>query len=80
MKTYARVFQGEVVEIIPPAPYPSDSPEGVEPPWMAGDDIPLDRRYTEEFCSTCVDITEVAPPPQVGWLYVGAEFSEPISV
>lgn len=77
MKTYARIFRAEVVEIISPAVYPSDAPVGIEPTWKAGDEIPLSQRYTMEFCNTCVDITSTTPQPQEGWAYDEANFTAP---
>lgn len=79
MKTYARVVAGEVVELIQPVSYPSDSPDGIYPPWLMGDDIPLEQRYTAEFCAECVDITGITPQPQQSWTYDGVTFSPPVA-
>ncbi len=75
--TYARIYEGEVVEIIQPATYSSDSPKGVEPPWKAGDQIPISVRYTAEFVATCIDITEMDPQPADGWsaIYTSGEWT-----
>lgn len=70
MKTYARVEGGIVIEVIPPMQYDANSPEGVEPPWKEGDEIPIERRYTSQLIdgtiSWMVDITNLNPQP-VGW-------------
>jgi hypothetical protein len=77
MKSYARIQDGVVMEVIPPMTYDADSPVGVEPPWKAGDEIPIDRRYTPELVATMVDITGISPQPQQWWTYDGAKFSPP---
>jgi hypothetical protein len=30
-------------------------------------EIPLSSRYTSSFCSQCVDVTGMQPPPQENW-------------
>lgn len=71
MKTYARIQDGIVMEIIPPATYGSDSPEGVEPPFKQGDEIPIDVRYNSALIDGAIswmaDITAVIPQPQGWW-------------
>jgi len=56
-----------IVQIIPPATYQEDSPEGVDPPYQAGDEIPIDQRFTPEFVAMLADITDVDPQPLVGY-------------
>lgn len=73
MATYARIFEGMVVEIIEAAFYSTDSPKSVEPSWKAGDEIPIDLRFTAEFVSTLVDITADSPAPGYGWSAVEAD-------
>lgn len=68
MKTYAYIWLGEIAQVIHPEFYPQDSLEGVEPPYKEGEYIPLDRRFSEGFRSTCVDITGLDPAPQEGWV------------
>lgn len=68
MRTYAYVMFGVVAQIIPPEFYPQDSPEGSIYEYSEGEYIPLDRRYTPEFRATCVDITDMDPQPQAGWV------------
>lgn len=75
MHIYAYVQDGEVAEIIQAAFYSEDSPADVQPAWVAGDYIPLERRFTPEFCSACVDITGHDPQPQQQWVYDGVSFS-----
>jgi hypothetical protein len=63
MKTYARIENGRVVEIIGPMSYECDS---LPPPseeaaagWLnfkAGDEVPIERRFPPEVVSTLVDI------------------------
>lgn len=79
MKTFAFLFENTIQEIIAPVSYTEDSPEGIEPPWKAGDDIPLELRYHPDFVAQCVDITDRLPTPQVGWITEdeGATFIEP---
>lgn len=68
MKTYAFVVDNVVAEIIYPAPYEEDSPLGVEPAWTAGEERPLSVRYPASFCDMCLDITDIEPQPQQGWV------------
>jgi hypothetical protein len=55
MKTYVYVNDGVVWEIVRPM--------------VDGDEneIPLSSRYTSSFCSQCVDVTGMQPPPQENW-------------
>lgn len=68
MKTYARVDNGVVVEIIPP----SSNNEG------GGADIPIEDRFTPEFVESLVDITTIVPPPGEHWTYDGEVFAAPV--
>lgn len=68
MKTYVRVYDSAVVEVIGPAVYPSDSPELAEPSWKAGDEIPISDRFTAEFVANLIDVTSISPQPQVNWV------------
>lgn len=54
-KTYAYVYQDIIWEII----FPRLDDEGL--------DIPIERRYTESFVDSCIDITNTLPTPQQGW-------------
>lgn len=78
MKSYALIRDAVVAEIIPPSTYDEDSPEGVEPAWRAGDEIPIGDRFTPDLVATMVDITSVTPIPGEGWAYNGSAFSEPV--
>ncbi|WP_175980071.1 hypothetical protein [Caballeronia zhejiangensis] len=73
MKTYARLDNSVVAEIIQPAAWPADMPE------VGGEEIPIAQRFTPEFVSTLVDVTGVAPAPQFGWVTTdgGKTFSAP---
>lgn len=81
MKTYARVQDGIVVEVIDPMAYDSDSPVGIEPGWKSGDEIPIASRYhpflLDGTISYMVDITNVSPRPECWWTYDGKLFSPP---
>jgi hypothetical protein len=71
MKTYARIQEGIVAEIIPPAVWDIDSPEGVTPAFKVGDEIPIDQRYHPSLVvgpvSVMTDITAVNPQPAQNW-------------
>jgi len=56
MKTYARINDGRVAEIIAPMTYEVDSPAGVEPAFKKGDEVPIDRRFPAEIVASLVDI------------------------
>lgn len=75
MKTYVRIEDERVAEIILPAVWEADSPAGTDPSFKAGDEIPIDQRYTPEFVSTLVDVTDVRPTPVEGDVYDGTSFS-----
>lgn len=74
MKKYARVVEGVVVEIILPAAYDMDSPEGVEPGWHKGDDIPIDRRFHPDFLATLIDVSD-GEDVAVGYRYQDGIFT-----
>ncbi|WP_338523377.1 hypothetical protein NUH87_26865 [Pseudomonas batumici] len=65
MKTYARVDQGVVVEIV--LPYATD--EGVE--------VPIEERFTADFVAQMVDITGITPQPDQRWTYAKGVFAAP---
>lgn len=69
MKVYAYIQNGKVFEIIEPVIRDIDSPEGVEPAFKAGDEVPIDQRYHPAFVADCVDITGLSPQPQQRWNY-----------
>lgn len=74
-KTYARIESDRVIEMIFPATYDADSADGQDPAYKAGDDIPIERRFTPEFVATLVDITDLSPAPEEGWTYDGSTFA-----
>jgi hypothetical protein len=77
MKTYARIDGGRVVEIIEPATYDIDWLDDNEDViHKAGDDIPIEQRFTPEFVLTLVDVTDISPQPIVCMVYDGHTFSE----
>lgn len=68
MKTYARIQDGIVAEIIPALL--NDE----------GDEIPIDERFVPEFVAALVDVTNVDPRPEGWWTYDGSTFSPPVPV
>ncbi|WP_250865602.1 tail fiber assembly protein [Caballeronia sp. INSB1] len=76
MKTYARIDDGRVVEIISPASYGSDVlDQSGNVVHHAGDEIAIEDRFTSEFVSTLIDVTDVTPVPEQGWIYDGSTFA-----
>lgn len=73
MKSYARIEDGIVQEIILPATYGEDDPSD-SPSYKAGDEIPIERRYASEFVATLVDITGLERMPSWYWMYDGKNF------
>ncbi|CAH2808757.1 MAG: hypothetical protein PPHEINF_6204 [uncultured Paraburkholderia sp.] len=69
MKVYAYIQNGEVFGIIEPVARDIDSPEGGEPSFKAGDEVPIEQRYHPTFVANCVDITGISPQPQQRWKY-----------
>jgi hypothetical protein len=71
VKSYARIHDGIVMEIITPA---ADA---------SGNEIPIADRFHPLLVATMVDITSASPQPQQGWVAVeggGAwTFSAPAS-
>ncbi|MBU9211804.1 hypothetical protein [Burkholderia multivorans] len=67
MKTYARILNGEVVEIIGPAKN------------LDGDEIPIEERFSPDFVAELVDITGISPIPEQQWAYSEGVFSPPSS-
>ncbi len=65
MKIYAFIQNGEVAEIIPPI----EGPDGKE--------IDISERFTADFVSMMVNITDVIPQPGLHWKYSGGEFTPP---
>ena len=66
MKTYARIDQGVVAEII--CPWADEN----------GNEAPIEQRFTPEFVSTLIEITDTTPVPQERWTYDGATFAAPV--
>lgn len=74
MKTYARIDNGSIAEVIPPVVYEEDDP--LDPPsYKAGDEVPIEKRYTPEFVATFVDITDLNPMPGPNWSYRDGKFA-----
>lgn len=66
MKTYARIFDGKVVEII----LPIVGDDGVE--------VPIELRFTPDYVLSMVEITGIDPIPQEAWTYVDGVFAAPV--
>lgn len=81
MKTYARIENGRVAELIAPMVYEVDAlepPQGEPKPadwptFKTGDEVPIDRRFTPEMVATLVDVTGVEV--KEGDAYSGGKFS-----
>ena len=82
MKTFARIDTGRVAEIILPMAYdvdaplppdPENPPEGW-PTFKAGDEVPIEKRFTADLVATLVDITNVSGV-SVGDTYAGGVFA-----
>ncbi|WP_146123967.1 hypothetical protein [Burkholderia multivorans] len=72
MKTYARIDNGVVAEVIRPRTYDEDGPIDPAtgyPKWTAGDEIPISDRYHPDFVALLVDVTGDSPQPQEGEPY-----------
>lgn len=77
MKTYARIDNGVVVEIILPVTWSEDIYQGGRDengnprgPLLhnQGDEIAIEDRFTAQFVATLVDITDMDPQPVEGWV------------
>ncbi|MDF3115892.1 hypothetical protein KPA94_20930 [Burkholderia semiarida] len=66
MKAYARVDKGIVMEIIDPL---LDE---------AGNEVPIEDRFTHEIVSQMVDVTGLSPMPECWWTYSDGQFSPPV--
>ncbi|GJH14957.1 hypothetical protein CBA19CS22_00465 [Caballeronia novacaledonica] len=62
MKTYARIEEGVVAEIIKPM---------VD---AEGNEIPIEARFHPDFVAALVDITDISPQPKEQDRYDGAAF------
>jgi hypothetical protein len=64
-KTYARIENGTVMEIIIP--------------WLRDDGTqwPIDELYAPGILAELVDVTSVDPKPDQRWTYDGTKFSPP---
>jgi len=67
MHTYARIYDGIVVEIINPATDES------------GNEIPISERFHPVIVAMLVDVTNSAPAPQQYWTYQNGIFEAPTS-
>ncbi len=65
MRTYARIENGAVVEVITPLLYDD------------GTEIPIELRFPPHFLETLADITGREPMPAEFWAYDGGLFSPP---
>lgn len=63
MKTYARVDNGIVQEVIEPFADPD------------GNEYAIEDRFTPDLVAQMVDITGIAPKPQLLWTYDGVVFA-----
>lgn len=65
MATYAYLYNGTVLEVIPPM---LDA---------KGKEIPIEQRYTPEFCAALVDVTSIKPAPGQNWTFADGKFTAP---
>ncbi|WP_250489992.1 hypothetical protein [Caballeronia sp. INML2] len=42
-----------------------------------GLEYPIKERFTPEFVATLIDVTNISPQPQQGWIYDGGVFLPP---
>lgn len=76
MKSYARIDNGLFVELIAPMVYDAEDPSWTEgQPSRIGQEVPIELRFTPEFVSWLVEITDLDPMPQVGWTYIDGVFA-----
>ncbi len=66
MKTYARVEDGIVQEVIEPL---AD---------LDGNEYPIEKRFVPEWVAQMIDVTNVNPRPDQMWTYDGSNFFAPI--
>jgi hypothetical protein len=69
MKTYARMQDSVVAEIIAPTTYDN------------GDEVPIEERFTAELVTTFIDVTSAVPMPAQKWTFSEASsvFSAPVT-
>ena len=65
MKTYARIENGIVMEVIKPLLYDD------------GTEIPIELRFPQFILDMLVDITDEDPMPGEWWAYVDGAFTPP---
>lgn len=76
MNTYAHVVNNLVTEIIEPAIWDVDDPNGA---FKAGDEIPIADRFPAAFVAQLVDVTAITPAPVPGWVTTdGKTFAAPV--
>jgi hypothetical protein len=63
MKTFARIYEGAVVELITPGLNLNET------------QYALEECFPEEIVAQCVDVTDLTPRPDQRWLYDGAGFT-----
>lgn len=68
MRTYARVENGVVVEMVTPI----NDPEGNQ--------YPLEVCFPPSFVEQCIEVTDMDPQPTERWTYIGGVFAEPVVV
>ncbi|WP_313461704.1 hypothetical protein [Pseudomonas nitroreducens] len=86
MTRYVRVEDGVVAEIIEDVTYedPEESFRDIygeeaylQAKSLAGKAVPIEARFSEEFISSLIDVSEIDPMPEQGWLYDNGAFVEP---
>jgi len=78
MKTYARIQDGFVAEIVAPATYDSDFDlEADGKIHRAGEEIPIEERFHADIVKVLVNVTGLNPMPQERWAFDGEVFMPP---
>ena len=70
MKTYARVENGVVLEIIQPFAIKDEDGNEVE--------VPIEERFVPDIVQTLVEVTKATGTPDQGWTYDGKVFAAPV--
>lgn len=79
MKSYALIQNGIVTEIIGPMVYDAEAFDWQEgSPSRIGTEIPITERYTPEFITWLVDITDMNPVPDLNWTYIDGVLAPPV--
>ena len=65
MKIYAYIIEGFVKEIV--QPFTDED----------GNEVPVEKRFTEDFIKSLQDISTTSPKPKQGWMFKDNQFKDP---